>query len=622
METKMAFYCGGLPPGAQPDGWKVTSLNLWPKAGRTNVHLEVTQLYDKFWKNLPAHYEDFLEIAAYVYSGDQAMHRVSDSDLNTMCSMWRRTFHYHIPVRAPEFWNSAEVKQTLQRTLEFLAEDYFDFTFYGAANAPEVQTFLGIETAAGKFSQPERLALFSGGLDSLAGVVAEAVGKKRKLLLLNHRSNDKFSPLYETLFQQLTDRVSPVPLSQVRVLINKSATLGIDFAQRARSFLFAAMGMTVASILKLDEITCFENGVVSLNLPVCAQITGAKATRTTHPRVIRGLEKLGTLLAGGKDFKIQTPFFWHTKGDVVAEILKEKCGPLIASSRSCAGTILRSKVKPHCGVCSQCIDRRVGMIAAGAADFDPEGSYEIDVFSDSLPKVVDKIMAAEFVNRAFELENFQNADEFIGEFPEVALALPYMDLDGGTRAGLTGRILKLYQRHAAEVEKSLETMQLAQAKAGRRGSLPSDCLTRIMLDSASVTVVPAVGAKAEVTPVKNGKTSPPVSGEVGRLRYENNCEDIWIGGTHYDLRTRNTARLCIQHLLMMEAFDKNSARHLEKEIDPFVRGMAKLDALPASSDGNLRIQRYFNDPDKKYHNLRKELVKSAGRNGCFYLQVK
>ena len=58
-------------------------------------------------------------------------------------------------------------------------------------------------------SQPERLALFSGGLDSLAGVVAEAIGKKKKLLLLNHRSNDKFSPLYETLFQQLTERVSP-----------------------------------------------------------------------------------------------------------------------------------------------------------------------------------------------------------------------------------------------------------------------------------------------------------------------------------------------------------------------------------------------------------------------------
>ena len=325
METKLAFYCGGLQPGPLPDGWNTKGLNLWPKAGRPNVHLEVTQLYDKFWQNIPARYVDFLEIAAYVFTGDQSIRRVSKNDVDNMSEKWRRTFHYHIPVRELEFWETPEVKQTLRRALEFLAEDYFDFSFYGAANAPEVQTFLGIETATGKFSQPERLALFSGGLDSLAGVVAEAIGKKKKLLLLNHRSNDKFSPLYETLFQQLTERVSPLPLSQVRVLINKNASLGVDFAQRARSFLFAAMGMTVASILKLEELTCYENGVVSLNLPLCAQITGAKATRTTHPRVIRGLEKLGTLLAGGKKFQIQTPLFWHTKGDVVREILKENC---------------------------------------------------------------------------------------------------------------------------------------------------------------------------------------------------------------------------------------------------------------------------------------------------------
>ena len=146
-------------------------------------------------------------------------------------------------------------------------------------------------------------------------------------------------------------------------------------------------------ILKLADSPTRKRAGESLNLPLCAQITGAKATRTTHPRVIRGLEKLGTLLASGKQFQIQTPLFWHTKGDVIREIFKENCGPLIASSRSCAETIPRSKEKPQCGVCSQCIDRRVGIIAANASDFDPASGYEIDVFSDSLPKVVDKIMA-------------------------------------------------------------------------------------------------------------------------------------------------------------------------------------------------------------------------------------
>ena len=109
---------------------------------------------------------------------------------------------------------------------------------------------------------------------------------------------------------------------------------------------------------------------------------------------------------------------------------------------------------------------------------------------------------------------------------------------------------------------------------------------------------------------------------VGRLRYLGRFEDVWVGGVHYDLRHRNTARFCIQYLVEAQAFDPTTARHLENEIDPFVRKHANLPALPASADGNLRIQRYFNDPVKKYHGLRKELVKSAGRNGCFYLRVK
>jgi len=620
METKAAIYCGGIKPGDNEDEVKVLGLNLWPKAGRTNLRLEVSRLYDKFWQDIPQRYEDLLEIATYIYSGDQAVKRGGE-EAATMGGKWRRRYHYHIPVRVPDFWDAAEVKATLRQTLEFLSDDYYDFTFYSAANAPEVQTFLKIEAASGKFIRPERIALFSGGLDSLAGVVEEAVGEKRKLLLVNHRSCDKFSPRYETLVEQLTGKVSPVPLSQLRVLINKQGVPTEEYTQRARSFLFAAMGMTVAAMLKLDELTCFENGVVSLNLPLCEQIVGAKATRTTHPRVIRGLEQLAKLMAGGKDFQIRTPFFWNTKGEVVEKIIKNKCESLIGLSRSCAGTILRSNAKPQCGVCSQCIDRRVGVLAAGGRDYDPAEGYAVDFFRESLPKTVDKIMAASFVNRAQECSKYQNAVEFIGDYPEVLLALPYLD---GTRSGLAERILKLYQRHAEEVDKALELMQIEQAKAGRRRNLPADCLLRIMLDPGAVTVLPAAGTAP--TKLVNGDTkgqtpSVATAGEEGRLRWENDFEDIWVGADHYDLRKRNTARHCIRFLVMMKAFDKATARHLEKEIEPHVREYAKLEKLPSSADGNLRIQRYFNDPEKKYHALRKELVKSAGRNRCFYLQV-
>ena len=85
------------------------------------------------------------------------------------------------------------------------------------------------------------------------------------------------------------------------------------------------------------------------------------------------------------------------------------------------------------------------------------------------------------------METYQTAEELIGEQSEVSLALPYIE---GSQASVAARILKLYKRHAAEVDAALAAMQLAQAKDGRRGKLPADCLTRIMLDPASVTVLP------------------------------------------------------------------------------------------------------------------------------------
>ena len=108
---------------------------------------------------------------------------------------------------------------------------------------------------------------------------------------------------------------------------------------------------------------------------------------------------------------------------------------------------------------------------------------------------------------------------------------------------------------------------------------------------------------------------------IGRFQYRAGFKDVWLGGEHYDLRGRAKARLCIQYLVAKRAFAADSARHLETEIDPFVRKKCRLPPLPDSAQSNLRIQHFFNDPSRKLSRLRLDLVKAAGRNGCFYLQV-
>jgi hypothetical protein len=129
--------------------------------------------------------------------------------------------------------------------------------------------------------------------------------------------------------------------------------------------------------------------------------------------------------------------------------------------------------------------------------------------------------------------------------------------------------------------------------------------------------------KSEVgpKPVKKSKTPDvPVRGSVGRLRWDNDFREIRLGGVLHNLETRKRARFCIKHLAAWKAYDEFSARHLEKQIEPYVRAQAGMDPLPESSKYNLRIQQYFLG-NKNHQKLCSELIKSAG-NGRYYLRTQ
>jgi hypothetical protein len=221
------------------------------------------------------------------------------------------------------------------------------------------------------------------------------------------------------------------------------------------------------------------DGVVTMNLPVCAQVVSTRATRTTHPRVLAGFEKLFTLVAGSR-FRVENPFLWDTKADVIKRILKHGCGDLIGASVSCAHTWTFSHEHPHCGTCSQCIDRRVGIVAAQAEKFDPLHKYKSDVFTGGRPKDEDRMMVATYVERANEIARLANPAELITRYPDAVRMLAYLD---GKPAAAAAKALDLHKRHAEEVNEAIERMLAAHAKALRARTLPADCLLRLTYDS-------------------------------------------------------------------------------------------------------------------------------------------
>ena len=140
--------------------------------------------------------------------------------------------------------------------------------------------------------------MFSGGLDSFAGALEELIEREERVVLVSHGSATKLAKVQRDLVTEMRRRIGKDRVLHVTLTAQLADRARREGTQRSRSFLFAALGLAVAEMFGLDSVHFFENGVVSLNLPLVGQVVGARATRTTHPRVLRGLEGLFSALCG------------------------------------------------------------------------------------------------------------------------------------------------------------------------------------------------------------------------------------------------------------------------------------------------------------------------------------
>ncbi len=490
MENEHIIVCGGQQPPAGI-GKKFLALNLWGGKGVANIKFHIEDIHSRLLQNVPERFVDLLEIAAYLYCFDQGFARVR-MDVESFGSAWRRRFKVYVPVRDPDFWNDAEVKRTLTDTLNFLSDEFFDFRFSKAYKPPELQEYLDFKESAGAEQTAEQVMMYSGGLDSLAGAIDEIITQKRQVVLVSHRSTPKLLGVHRRLEAMIVEKAGQKRPVQMNVRVSKKIVLDEeDHTQRSRSFLFGSLGATVATVLGLKNLRFYENGVLSMNLPMTAQLVGARATRTTHPRVIRGFSRLFSLVAG-ETFTVENPFIWNTKGEVIRKIVDAGCDAMIEASTSCPHTRQASKEQTHCGACSQCIDRRFGVIAAEAEEFDPPSIYRMDVFTESRSKEEDKLMVAAYLERANQVAKLGNANDFMSKYTELGRVIRCMD---GAPDSVAGRIFELYKRHATEVNETVDKMMGKYRREIRERTLPGDCLLRLVYESGSVTSLPVQTAE-------------------------------------------------------------------------------------------------------------------------------
>jgi len=183
---------------------------------KANVHIRFENVAKVFHRHFSTRVVDLLEIAAYVYSADCSTNRGTEWTDEKSTEPWGRDFAFVIPVREPSFWNSAEISSLLTDVLSFLSNDTYSFTFVALGeDRPEQQYFEFGELEEWSFNNPERVLMFSGGLDSLAGAVETATSGGR-LILVSHRPVSTLGSLQHKLFTEL-EREFPNQLIHVPV---------------------------------------------------------------------------------------------------------------------------------------------------------------------------------------------------------------------------------------------------------------------------------------------------------------------------------------------------------------------------------------------------------------------
>lgn len=369
MNPTTHIVCGGLPVPADA-GEAVVPLDRRPGG---NLYLDEDQLLGPLMAPPTAALRDLLDIAAYVYAADQSVargaNRTSDGDHG-----WRRAFHFHIPLRCPDLWTGHA--NDLADLLGFLSDDDYWFDFAPSTDSSAQQR---IQYPHSQFVTFDEVALFSGGLDSLAGAV-RLVAAGKQPLLVTHRSIDKLAGRQDRLLAGLRERAGDRRPVHLTVKVNKEAELTRENSQRSRSFLYAALGGLIAATAGKGRLLVFENGPLSLNLPPSGAVVGTRATRTTHPRALAGFTRLLSV-AAGRPLAVENPFDSHTKTDVVAALIEAGGRDLIRWSTSCVHTHEMSAAFPHCGRCSQCLDRRFAVLAAGEETADPAEGYRVELLT-------------------------------------------------------------------------------------------------------------------------------------------------------------------------------------------------------------------------------------------------
>lgn len=331
-----------------------------------------SEFFDGWRPTLEA--SDLLALAMAVSTVDKvAPRRASDDG-------WTRT----LAVRAP--MSSAHDLACVTETLSFLTGDAWAVTGYPVEDP--ALALPPLDQALLPSIDADAVSLFSGGLDSLCGVITLLEDDpKLRLLLVSHYEGGQASPRQRSLYDELVAHYGADRVILRRLWVRpapRSAGGGLDVVERttrARSFLFLAAAIAAASGLGADTpVYVPENGYIALNVPLTRARVGSASTRTTHPYYF---ELLGRCMRQMNMLhEIRNPLGLMTKGEALAncpnQALLSRLAPQTISCSHPEVGRWGALAQGNCGYCFPCIIRQASLHASGMDG----GAYVWNVMGD------------------------------------------------------------------------------------------------------------------------------------------------------------------------------------------------------------------------------------------------
>lgn len=395
----------------------------------------------------PSIIADIIDLAVAIQASD----RLAPQNLEKK----RRHLYVILPVRHPELMSAEPFQTKLKELLYWATASKWIFEFQ---KRKEIERTVEQQLLFTTEPQGYEVALWSGGLDSLAGLYTRLkMYPEKRFALFGTGSNRNVHVLQEKVANGV-NFTFPGRCDLFRVWTrfedsgSQQEKKNKNKFSRARGVVFTLLGSACAYLMGQRTLHVYENGIGAINLVYSKASIGLDHTRSVHPITLLMVGEIISELLGEK-FQVKNPFLFWTKAQMCQALAEDGRSDLAFLTISCDSKH-RKPGQPHCGYCSSCLLRRQALLAANIED---ETDYIVLKEQKS-----EKDRSEYFLHMRQQVRTFDNLLGAPGEKIDQweALTGRYFELEdivdqtaiaeNLSPSDMQGRLIQLYQNYVAE----------------------------------------------------------------------------------------------------------------------------------------------------------------------------